>query len=97
MLLYLPGVRTFPVQINLEFYYRTNMDAETALHNNYWTDELARKWIQQADFALMDDTNATFWTPEMNFHAGKFTQITRTNPTSSCEPKSYLRIYKIKH
>ncbi len=97
MLLYLPGVRTFPVQINLEFYYRTNMDAETALHNNYWTDELARKWIQQADFALLDDTNATFWTPEMNFHAGKFTQITRTNSTSSCEPKSYLRIYKIKH
>jgi hypothetical protein len=63
--LYLPNVKVYGPQLNHLHYYFNGGDAETLLRFNYWNDELARQWLAEADYILVQNTEKVYLTDEM--------------------------------
>jgi hypothetical protein len=94
-LLYLPGIRTFPVQLNGDFYFRKGGTTETALRLNYWNEELAERWLLEADFLLLNEKYAAQWAPLLSTaYAGRFEELPQTAPVYPCDQGSYLRVFR---
>jgi len=54
-LLYLPGIRIFPPQLNHWYTYRQSGDPQRLYRRGFWSNELAAQWREQADFLLIAD------------------------------------------
>lgn len=55
LFLYLPDIRIFPAQLNLEFYYRVNGDTDAIEEHGFWNDELAARWMEEADILVFTE------------------------------------------
>ncbi len=55
MFLYLPDIRIFPAQLNLEFYYRVGGDTTAIENHGFWNDELAARWMKEADILVFTE------------------------------------------
>jgi len=58
--LYLPNVKVFPQQLNMYFWYQIGGDTDLLETRGYWNEELAEKWINEADILVFnEDTYAS--------------------------------------
>ncbi len=55
LFLYLPELRIFPAQLNMEFYYRVNGDTTAIEEYGFWDDELAVRWMAEADMLVFSE------------------------------------------
>ena len=55
LFLYLPELRIFPAQLNMEFYYRVNGDTTAIEEYGFWDDELAVRWMAEADVLVFSE------------------------------------------
>jgi 4-amino-4-deoxy-L-arabinose transferase-like glycosyltransferase len=55
LFLYLPDIKIFPAQLNMEFYYRDGGDTEYIEKRGFWNEELALRWINEADFLVFNE------------------------------------------
>jgi len=94
-LLYLNGYRYFPAQLNMQFNYLVGGNADLVEKNGFWNDELALRWLGEADYLIMS--------PEASQNRGvntdpsikyKYELIDVTDSLNPCSTTTVLRVYK---
>lgn len=94
-LLYLHGYQYFPAQLNMQFNYLKDGNTEVVEKNGFWNDELAQRWINEADYLVLS--------PEASLKRGvnsdtdlikKYELIDITKSLNPCSETTVLKIYK---
>lgn len=91
-LLYLSEVSIYPSQINGNFAYFLDGDPDEMLKLGYWNRELERKWLQEADFILIEAAQYNNWLREY-IQQGNFKKILETPPLAACNPSTHLLVF----
>jgi hypothetical protein len=93
-LLYVPGIKIYPPQLNAIYSLVLNSDTTQALRHGYWNEELRQKWLSEADIVLVRDSEfmslSKFLSPEA------FDELEATAPAFPCAPETRIRIFKRK-
>ncbi|MDR3575597.1 MAG: hypothetical protein P4L50_17190 [Anaerolineaceae bacterium] len=94
-LLYVPGVRIFPPQLNDGYALRQGGDADVLYRNGYWNQELSTKWISQADFVLLEGKYSK--QPIYNqLSTDGYDQLKPTQQILTCRSDSQILIFRRK-
>ena len=92
-LLYLPGVRIFPPQLNDGYARRIGGDGQQLFQYGYWNDALAQGWLNQADFVLVEG-----WRYKGEMHQdispAEFNELPATQPLVTCGDGAQIRIFR---
>jgi hypothetical protein len=92
-LLYLPGVRIFPPQLNDGYARRIGGDGQQLYQHGYWNDELAQGWLNQSDFVLVEG-----WRYKGEMHQdispAEFNELPATQPLVTCKDGAQIRIFR---
>lgn len=92
--LYLPsGVNIYPPQMNHVHSYFIGGDADTLLRYSRWNDELARQWLAEADYILVQNTEKVYLTDEM-LESGEYVKVTSAPRAEKCRWQSVIQVYK---
>jgi hypothetical protein len=93
-LLYVPGIKIFPAQINggFNFYYGGNSDSLEKF--GYWNDELARQWEMEADYILIKKANLKKSSLKDYVMSEEFDELETTSQVSPCVPGSEIHIFR---
>lgn len=93
-LLYLDDIRIFPPQINDGYsYLARGEDQDLIMKLGRWNDDLARRWVQEADYILVEDRSYGGWLKDMITARG-YQELPSTPLTISCRRNSFIRIFK---
>ena len=93
-LLYLPGVQVYPPQIFDGYTFRLDGDPQELLNYGFWNQPLAERWLDEADFTLVQERFYEGWLKEELSDPNRFQQVAVTQPTLSCREDASLRIFK---
>jgi hypothetical protein len=93
-LLYLPGIKMFPPQINAGYSFLSGADTAQAIKFGYWNEELNEQWKASADFFIIEDRYYMNW--KDFFDADHFDEFPRSPVGTSCLPESNVRIFRRK-
>ena len=91
--LYLPDVHVYGPQLNHLHYYFNGGDTETLRRFNYWNDELARRWLDEADYILVQNTEKVYLTDEM-LESGEFVKVFSAPRAERCRWQSAIQVYQ---
>jgi hypothetical protein len=93
-LLYLPGVNLHLVQVYGEYSYRIGGSAGEVEKYGYWNEELARRWMAEADFIVIEEgPRANIPAPEAVLDLDSYTRTTLP-PVNPCNIATRLFVYK---
>jgi hypothetical protein len=94
-LLYVPGIRIFPPQLNDGYAFRQGGNADVLYRNGYWNQELSKKWMSQADFVLLESSysNQPFYN---QLSPSGFVQLQPTQPIVTCRTRSQILVFRRK-
>lgn len=93
-LLYLPGIRIFPAQLNHWYsYYEGGNSAELERYG-YWNAELALKWRGEADYLLIADRYILSHIEITDGSIGHFDELAPTPSTVPCRNRSIIHIFQ---
>ena len=91
--LYLPGVEIYPPQLNQSHSFYYGGDSDLLLKNGYWTEELAQKWLREADFVLLEKGEKLDFEIKA-VEGGGFESLGQTRKVEKCRWQSIIEIYK---
>jgi hypothetical protein len=91
--LYLPDVRMYPPQMNHVHSYFVGGDADTLLRYSQWNDELARQWLAEADYILVQNTEKIYLTDEM-LESGEYVKLASAPRAEKCRWQSVIQVYR---
>ncbi|HEY2980138.1 MAG TPA: glycosyltransferase family 39 protein [Anaerolineales bacterium] len=93
-LLYVPGIRIYPPQINDGYSFRVGGDAQELLKYGLWNAELQTLWLQQADFVIVEGWRYS----EMkdSLPPAEYDELPRSPAQTSCLDGSGLRLFRRK-
>ncbi len=93
-LLYLPGIEILPGQLHGVYSFRIAEDDEALLRYGWWNRSLAEKWLNEADFVLVEQRNLNRedW---LNAQLVNFEIVTETGP-QSCQAGSAMVVFRRK-
>ena len=91
--LYMPDVNVYGPQLNHLHYYFNGGDPETLRRFNYWNDELARQWLEEADYILVQNTEKVYLTDEM-LESGEFVRVISAPRAERCRWQSAIQVYQ---
>jgi hypothetical protein len=93
-LLSLPGVTIYPSQLHQTYSFRIADDDKALLKYGWWNQHLAEKWLNEADFVLVEQRNLgqKTW---LNDQLANFEQVLVTEP-QSCRMDSALIVFRKK-
>ena len=92
LLLYLPGIEIYPPQLNQSHSFYYGGDSDLLLKNGYWTEELARKWLQEADFVLLEKGEKLEFEVK-TVESKDFISLGQTRKVEKCRWQSIIEIY----
>jgi hypothetical protein len=92
-LLYMPGIRIFPPQLNDGYSRRMGGDAQQLYRFGYWNDSLAEEWLHQADFVLVEGWR---YHGEMvnQISPAEFNELPATPSILPCKDGTQIRVYR---
>jgi len=93
-LLYLPGVKIFPAQINNGYSYKQGGDTAELYRFGFWNDEMNAEWKANADFFLLEEERYPGWKEFLS--PTEFDEYAPTAVGTSCLENTRLRIFKRK-
>jgi 4-amino-4-deoxy-L-arabinose transferase-like glycosyltransferase len=93
-LLYLPGIKIFPAQINAGYNFLSGADTAQTIKFGYWNEELMEEWKAAAGFFIIEDQYYMPW--KEFFNSQSFVELKRSPVGTSCLPGSRLRIFRRK-
>jgi hypothetical protein len=93
LFLYLPDVKIYPPQMNHVHSYFIGGDADTLLRYSQWNDELARQWLDEADYILFQNTEKVYLTDEM-LESGEFVKVMSAPRAERCRWQSVVQVYQ---
>jgi hypothetical protein len=91
-LLYLPGVKIFPAQINSAYSFLSNGNTAELFKFGFWNEEMNTEWKRTADFFIIEDQRYNGW--KEFFNPQQFDEFTRSPMGTSCLEGSSLRIFR---
>jgi hypothetical protein len=91
--LYLPDVKIFAPQMNHVHSYFIGGDSDTLLRFSQWNDELARQWLAEADYILVQNTEKVYLTDEM-LESGEYVKVTSAPRAEKCRWQSAIQVYQ---
>jgi hypothetical protein len=91
--LYLPDVNIYPPQMNHVHSYFTGGDSDTLLRFSQWNDELARQWLAEADYILVQNTEKVYLTDEM-LESGAYVKVMSAPRAERCRWQSAIQVYR---
>lgn len=94
-LLYIPGVRIFPSQLNQDYAFRIGGDPDSLRKAGLWNEALAQQWKNEADFLLIEESRYNEWKGFLET-GNRFDEFPRVPQPVSCQDGSRVRIFKRK-
>jgi hypothetical protein len=91
--LYMPDVKIYPPQMNHVHSYFIGGDAQTLLRYSQWNDELARQWLAEADYILVQNTEKVYLTDEM-LESGEYVKVLSAPRAEKCRWQSVIQVYR---
>ena len=93
-LLSLPGVTIYPSQLHQTYSFRISEDDDAVLKYGWWNQHLAEKWLNDADFVLVEQRNLGHkdW---LDGQLANFEQLLVTVP-QTCNPDSAMLVFRKK-
>ncbi|MGB9521598.1 MAG: hypothetical protein ACPL6F_02465 [Anaerolineales bacterium] len=92
-LLYVPDIRIYPPQVNDIYSFYIKGNDEELLKLGFWNEALARRWLQQADYIIVEDNYFNGFYKEL-LKTEKYKMIAILPPQSACRENSRLRIFQ---
>jgi len=94
-LLYLTDYKFYPVQLNMQFNYLIGGDPDYLERNGYWNNELAQRWIKEADYLLLSPEIAEDRGIQSDMeYQGMFSLQEKTESVNPCSDSTILLIFK---
>jgi hypothetical protein len=91
--LYLPNVNIYPPQMNHVHSYFVGGDADMLLRYSQWNDDLARQWLAEADYIMVQTTERVYLTDEM-LESGQYVKVLSAPRTEKCRWQSAIQVYQ---
>lgn len=91
--LYLPGVRVYPPQLNHVHSYYNGGDADILYRYSRWNDVLARQWIHEADYVLLQRGYVQSW-EQQTVDSGGYLRLDPTRKLEKCQWQSVIEVYQ---
>ena len=91
-LLYIPEAQIYPAQINDGYSYRLSGDADELERFGWWNEELAEKWLQEADVILIEARQYGGFATSFA-ESGAFDETSPTPPMIPCRANSPIHIF----
>ena len=91
--LYMPEVKVYPPQLNHVHSYFVGGDSNILLRYSHWNDELARQWLADADYILVQSTEKVYLTDEM-LKSGEYEKVFSAPKAEKCRWQSVIQVYK---
>jgi hypothetical protein len=91
--LYMPNVNVYPPQLNHVHSYFVGGDSDVLLRYSQWNDDLARKWLAEADYIMVQNTEKVYLTDEM-LESGQFVKVLSAPRAEKCRWQSVIQVYK---
>jgi hypothetical protein len=93
-LLYLPDIRVFPPQLNHWYTYLQGGEPDLLERAGFWNAELASQWKLEADYLLIAERYVNSIFPGGGVDGITFDELTPTQDTVPCRPRSIIHIYR---
>ena len=91
--LYMPDVNVYPPQLNHVHSYYIGGDSKVLLRFGQWNDELARQWLADADYIMVQNTEKVYLTDEM-LESGQYIKVFSAPRAEKCRWQSVIQVYK---
>jgi len=91
--LYLPDVEIYPPQLNHVHNFSYGGDAATRLQFNRWNDVLARQWLAEADFILIEAGEKQDWVMQI-LEGDGYVKLESTGMFEKCRWQSVILVYQ---
>jgi hypothetical protein len=91
--LYLPEVKVYPAQLNHSHSYFVGGDADALLRTGLWNDVLAKQWLAEADYILIEAGLQQEWVMEI-LKSDKYIELKSAPRTERCRWQSVILVYQ---
>jgi len=91
--LYLPDVKVYPPQLNHVHSYFKGGESDVLLRYGQWNDDLARQWLAEADYILVQNTEKVYLTDQM-LESGQYTKVFSAPRAEKCRWQSVIQVYQ---
>jgi hypothetical protein len=91
--LYLPDVKIYPPQLNHTHSYFIGGDADILLREGLWNDILARQWLAEADYILVETGEKQDWVMQI-LDSDNYVRLKATPKVERCRWQSLILVYK---
>jgi hypothetical protein len=91
--LYLPDVNVYPPQLNHVHSYFKGGESNVLLRYGQWNDDLARQWLADADYILVQNTEKVYLTDQM-LESGQYTKVFSAPRAEKCRWQSAIQVYQ---
>jgi len=91
--LYMPDVQVYPPQLNHVHSYFIGGTSDVLLRYSQWNDDLARQWLAEADYIMVQNTEKVYLTDEM-LESGQFVKVFSAPRAEKCRWQSVIQVYK---
>ena len=93
MFLYLPEINVYPPQFNHIHSFRDGGDNDWLLRFGLWNENLARQWLNEADFILIEKGHLRDWEKAI-LESGGYEKIAATPKVEKCRWQSIIDEYQ---
>jgi hypothetical protein len=91
--LYMPDVKVYPPQLNHVHSYFIGGESDVLLRYGQWNDELARQWLDEADYIMVQNTEKVYLTDAM-LESGKYVKVMSAPKAEKCRWQSAIQVYQ---
>jgi hypothetical protein len=91
--LYLPDVKIYPPQLNHSHSYFVGGDTDTLLRAGLWNDVLAKQWLAETDYVLIEAGLQQDWVMEI-LESDKYEKLKTSPRTEKCRWQSAILVYR---
>ena len=91
--LYLPDVQIYPPQMNHVHSYYRGGEADTLLRFSQWNDDLARQWLEEADYILFQPEERIYLSDEI-LESGDYVKVMASPKAERCRWQSVINVYQ---
>jgi hypothetical protein len=91
--LYMPDVKVYAPQLNHVHSYFIGGESDVLLRYSQWNDDLARQWLADADYILVQNTEKVYLTDEM-LKSGQYVRVFSAPRAEKCRWQSVIQVYK---
>ena len=91
--LYLPDVQIYPPQMNHVHSFYRGGDSDTLLRFSQWNEDLARQWLQEADYILFQPEERIYLSDEI-LESGNYVKVMASPKAERCRWQSVINVYQ---